>query len=199
MEPQFDFALAARTLADVVAGIPDDLLDAPTPCEGTAVRQVLAHVVGLTEAFRQAATKESLGHSVPPSLDSPLTADWRTLIPAQLTALTEAWRDPAAWDGDAEAGGLVLPAAVMATVALDEVTVHAWDLAAATGQSVTVDPDHLAILLEFLRDTDPDGTPGLFGPVVAVPEAAPAFDRLLGLTGRDPGWRPAVIAAGRRV
>ncbi|MEK0123175.1 hypothetical protein WKI10_18460, partial [Bordetella pertussis] len=89
---------------------------------------------------------------------------------------------PAAWDGDAEAGGVVLPAAIMATVALDEVTVHAWDLAAATGQSVTVDPDHLAILLEFLRDTDPEGTPGLFGPVVTVPEAAPAFDRLLGLT-----------------
>lgn len=199
MEPQFDFALAARTLADIVAGIPDDLLGAPTPCENTAVRQVLAHVVGLTEAFRQAATKQSLGHSVPPSLDSALPADWRTLIPAQLIALTEAWRVPAAWDGDAEAGGVVLPAAIMATVALDEVTVHAWDLAAATGQSVTVDPDHLAILLEFLRDTDPEGTPGLFGPVVTVPEAAPAFDRLLGLTGRDPGWRPAAIAADRRV
>ncbi|MEV0058997.1 TIGR03086 family metal-binding protein [Nocardia sp. NPDC050718] len=199
MEPQFDFALAARTLADVVAGIPDDRLDALTPCEDTTVRQVLAHVVGLTEAFRQAATKESVGRSEPPSLDSPLAVDWRTLIPAQLAALTEAWRIPAAWDGDAEAGGVVLPAAIMATVALDEVTVHAWDLAVATGQSVTVDPNHLAILLDFLRDTDPDGTPGLFGPVVAVPDAAPAFDRLLGLTGRDPGWRPAAIAADRRV
>src|SRR3546814_4046363 len=30
----------------------------PTPCAGSTVRDLLAHVVGLTEAFRQAATKE---------------------------------------------------------------------------------------------------------------------------------------------
>ncbi|MFE7722628.1 TIGR03086 family metal-binding protein [Nocardia rhizosphaerihabitans] len=199
MEPQFDFAPAARTLATVVAGIADDQLTAPTPCVDTTVGTLLSHVVGLTEAFRQAATKESDGRSAPPSLDDPLPADWRTLIPAHLDALTAAWRVPEAWDGDAEAGGVVLPAAVMAMVALDEVTIHAWDLAVATRQSVTVDPGYLPILHEFLRDTDPSGTPGLFGPVVAVPDDAPAFERVLGLTGRDPGWRPTVSAADRRV
>ncbi|WP_228830853.1 maleylpyruvate isomerase N-terminal domain-containing protein [Nocardia cyriacigeorgica] len=50
MEPQFDFAPAAHTLGAVVAGITDDQLDAPTPCADTSVRQLLAHVVGLTEA-----------------------------------------------------------------------------------------------------------------------------------------------------
>ncbi|MFE6919974.1 TIGR03086 family metal-binding protein [Nocardia sp. NPDC057663] len=199
MEPQFDFAPAARTLATVVAGIADDQLTAPTPCADTTVGTLLSHVVGLTEAFRQAATKESDGTSAPPSLDDPLPAGWRALIPAQLDALTAAWRAPAAWDGDAEAGGVVLPAAVMAMVALDEVTIHAWDLAVATGQSVTVDPGYLPILHEFLRDTDPSGTPGLFGPVVAVPDDAPAFARLLGLTGRDPGWQTTATAADRRV
>ncbi|MEV6059577.1 TIGR03086 family metal-binding protein [Nocardia asteroides] len=196
MQPQFDFAPAARTLGAVVAGITDDQLDAPTPCADTSVRQLLAHVVGLTEAFRQAATKESAGNSAPPSLDDALPAEWRALIPVHLAALTEAWRVPAAWDGDAEAGGVVMPAPVMAMVALDEVTIHAWDLASATGQAVTVDPGYLPILHEFLRETDPSGTPGLFGPVVAVPDDAPAFDRLLGLTGRDPGWR---LAADREV
>jgi hypothetical protein len=38
-------------------------------------------------------------------------------------------------------------------------------------------------------DVPRDGT--LFGPIVEVPDDAPALDRLLGLTGRDPSWRPA--------
>jgi hypothetical protein len=37
---------------------------------------------------------------------------------------------------------------------------------------------------------NPDGTPGLSGPPVAIPDTAPLLDRLIGLTGRDPAWRP---------
>lgn len=196
MEPQFDFEPAARSLAAVVDGITDDQLADPTPCAESTVRDLLAHVVGLTEAFRQAATKESVGRSVPPPAgsDSPLPDDWRTRIAAQLETLTAVWRVAQAWDGDTEAGGVDLPASVMAIVALDEITIHAWDLAVATGQELTVTPVDLAILHEFLRETDPVGTPGLFGPIVEIPADAPAFDRLLGLTGRDPAWRSAVAS-----
>jgi hypothetical protein len=31
---------------------------------------------------------------------------------------------------------------------------------------------------------------GLFGPPVSVPDSAPLLDQLIGLTGRDPAWRP---------
>ena len=37
-------------------------------------------------------------------------------------------------------------------------------------------------------DAPRDGN--LFGPVVPVPDNAPPLDKLLGLTGRDPGWKP---------
>ncbi|GGK50385.1 TIGR03086 family metal-binding protein [Nocardia camponoti] len=190
MEPQFDFEPAARALTAVVDGIVDDQLTNPTPCEEATVRDLLAHVVGLTEAFRQAATKESVGHSTPPpsGADSPLPDDWRTRIAVQLGTLTAAWRAADAWDGDTEAGGVELPAAVMAMVALDEIVIHGWDLAAATGQELAVTPTDVGILAEFLRDTDPAGTPGLFGPTVEIASDAPAFDRLLGLTGRGPAW-----------
>jgi hypothetical protein len=32
------------------------------------------------------------------------------------------------------------------------------------------------------------GRAGLFGPVVDIPADAPLLDRVLGLSGRDPGW-----------
>ncbi|WP_433758711.1 TIGR03086 family metal-binding protein [Nocardia sp. CA-135398] len=190
MHPNFDLEPAATALEAVVGAITDDQLTAPTPCADTSVRDLLAHVVGLTEAFRQAATKEAVGRSVPPAVgpETGLPTDWRSRIPGQLKALVEAWRDPAAWDGETEAGGVSAPAVVMATIALDEIVIHTWDLAHAIGQQPAVDPAHLTILFEFLRDTPPEGTPGMFGPVIQVPDDARLLDRIVGLTGRDPAW-----------
>lgn len=79
----------------------------------------------------------------------------------------------------------------MAVVALDELVLHGWDLARATGQPFDVEPADAAALLPFLeRSASPEGTPGLFGPAVPVPADAPVLDRLVGLAGRDPGWTP---------
>ncbi|MEU7633965.1 TIGR03086 family metal-binding protein [Nocardia sp. NPDC049220] len=114
--------------------------------------------------------------------------DWRDRIPAQLKGLVSAWREPAAWDGVTEAGGVSMLASVMAVVALDELVIHCWDLAVATGQQSNFAAADLAVLIEFLRDTPPEGAPGLFGPVVPVPADASVLHRILGRTGRDPGW-----------
>jgi hypothetical protein len=37
---------------------------------------------------------------------------------------------------------------------------------------------------------NPNGSPGLFGQPVKVPDNAPLMDKLIGLTGRDPAWQP---------
>ncbi|WP_187685450.1 TIGR03086 family metal-binding protein [Nocardia wallacei] len=192
-EPAFDMESAATRLAAVVAGITDDHLHLHTPCTDTSVRELLVHVVGLTEAFRQAATKEAVGRSVPPAggPGAPLADDWRTRIPDQLHALVAAWREPAAWDGETEAGGVVAPAAEMAVVALDELVIHGWDLACATGQPYQPAEKDLTVLMEMLEHTPPEGVPGLFGPTVPVPDEAPLWDRVLGRTGRDPAWSAA--------
>ncbi|RDI51973.1 TIGR03086 family metal-binding protein [Nocardia mexicana] len=192
-DPVFDLEAAATGLEAVVAGITDDQLTAPTPCEGLTVRDVLIHVLDLAEAFRQAATKEAVGRSAAPETGPhrALADDWRTRIPAQLKALVAAWREPGARDGDTEAGGVALPAAVMAVIALDEVVIHGWDLARATGQPFRPADKDLTMLMELLRDTPPEGTPGMFGPTVGVAEDAPLWDRVLGLTGRDPSWTAA--------
>ncbi|WP_245721909.1 TIGR03086 family metal-binding protein [Nocardia crassostreae] len=128
----FDLESAANVMEGVVSGISDTQLDSPTPCADVSVRDLLTHVLGLTEAFRQAATKEAVGRSQPPGELAVEFGDWHNRISAQLKSLVEAWCEPAAWTGDTEAGGVLLPAPEMATVALNELVVHAWDLARAT-------------------------------------------------------------------
>ncbi|WP_084525772.1 TIGR03086 family metal-binding protein [Nocardia vaccinii] len=188
--PMFDLENAATLLEQVVADIADDQLSARTPTAMT-VGEMVQHVLGFTEGFRQGATKESIGASVPPSQAAPQTLpqDWRSRVPAQSKALVAAWREPAAWEGETEVGGAAGPAPQMARFALDELIVHGWDLARATGQPFAPTEQDLVVLLEMLGDTPPEGVPGLFGPRVAVPPDASLLDRVIGLTGRDPAWR----------
>jgi uncharacterized protein (TIGR03086 family) len=114
---------------------------------------------------------------------------WRNRLPTQLDMLVAAWGEPAAWEGEAAVGGAVLPAAAMGIVALDELVVHGWDLARATGQAYAVAPEAVEMVHDLVaQQASSDGSPGLFGPSIAVPADAPLLDRLIGLTGRDPAW-----------
>ncbi len=193
-----DLGPACATVAAVVRGVGDDQLAGPTPCPELSVAAMLDHLHGLSLAFVVAATREfdQLGFvdgAPEPSADS-LVPDWRTAVPARLDELAAAWRSPAAWEGMTKAGGVDLPAEVCGLVALNEVVIHGWDLAAATGQPYPVDEATAATVHEFVAGFEaPDGAPddnSLFGPPVEVPETAPALDQALGRTGRTPTWHP---------
>jgi uncharacterized protein (TIGR03086 family) len=187
-----DLTPATGTLARIVADIGDDQLGAPTPCRGSSVADLLDHVDGLCLAFASAAAKD--GSSRGPSADGArLAADWRTRIPERLARLAGAWRDEAAWSGMTTAGGLDMPADIAGTVAVNEVVVHGWDIAVATGHDYACDGGLIQAAFTFVQAAvaqNPDGTPGLFGPPVEVPDTAPPLDRLIAATGRDPRWRP---------
>src|SRR5262245_20130592 len=75
--------------------------------------------------------------------------------------------------GNEPVGGVKMPAGQMGVVALDELVLHGWDLARATGQSFTCDPADTAAVLAFTsasaRPEHAVGREGLFGPVVKVP------------------------------
>jgi len=188
MTTLLDLAPAVAEVSRTVAGVRDDQLADPTPCAGTPVAALLDHLHGLAVGLRLAAEKQPTGAPVA-SADA-LPGDWRTRIPRELEELAAAWRDPAAWEGASEAGGVPLPAAAAGLVTLNEVLVHGWDLAVATGQPYRPDPVAAQACLDHVRDftaAAPDARDTIYGPVVPVPEDAPVFDRLLGLTGRDPG------------
>jgi uncharacterized protein (TIGR03086 family) len=191
-----DLEPAARRLADLVASVPDELLDAPTPCPAYTVGDLVEHVGGAASAFTGAAIKD-LGDATSqgPSGDaSRLSDDWRTRIPRDLAALADAWREPDAWTGMTKAGGVDLPGEVAGLVALDEIVVHGWDVARATGQPYDSDTPSLeavnAFVSQFSEPGQEEARAGLFGPVVEVPDDAPLLDRVIGLTGRDPAWSP---------
>ena len=193
MTTALDLAPQAAEVARVIAGVRDDQLTDPTPCDGTSVAAMLDHFVGLTLAFRLGAEKSPMEGA--PSADADhLPADWRERLPAQLDALVAAWDQPEAWDGTTEVGGVRMPAAAMGVVAANEVLVHGWDLAVATGQPYAVDPLTAEACLEFNKGFAvgaPEARDAMYGPVVPVPDDAPLFDRLLGQTGRDPAWAPS--------
>lgn len=187
-----DLEPATRALTAVVKGVGDDQLSAPTPCGDSRVADMLDHVDSFSQAFRAAAVKKPLEPGGRSAADgSRLGMDWRTRIPERLDALAGAWRDPDAWTGMTRAGGVDLPGAVAGVIALDEVIVHGWDIAVATGQPYSCDPALIEAALTFVRAEvarNPNGSAGLFGPPVSVADDAPLLERLIGLTGRNPAW-----------
>lgn len=191
-----DLTPATDRLATLVAGVRDDQLTGPTPCEEMTVAALLDHIDGLGPAFTMDAAKEvPEGGSTAPTPDTEhLSPAFRTEVPARLQTLAEAWRAPEAWTGMTEVGGVDLPGEVCGLVALDEVVLHGWDLAVATGQPYDVDPAAADAVHEFVLGFAGPGheadRAGLFGPEVAVPDGAPILERILGMAGRDPAWTP---------
>jgi uncharacterized protein (TIGR03086 family) len=189
-----DLAPTAAAVARVIPGVRDEQLTDPTPCTDMSVAALLHHLDTLSVAFRGAAAKEPQGPGPQPDA-ARLAADWRTRLPGQLEALAAAWREPAAWEGETDIAGMRMTGGEVGVVALNEVLIHGWDLAAATGQSYDVDPTAAQRCLDFaveIAANAPEMRNSMYGPVVPVPEGAPLFDRLLGQTGRDPGWSSPV-------
>jgi len=83
-------------------------------------------------------------------------------------------------------GEVPLPQAVSRFFTAD-VFMHTWDLARATGQDETLDPERCAELLEGMQPIDELlRSSGQYGPKVEVPDDADVQTRMLAFIGRDP-------------
>ncbi|MBB3042213.1 TIGR03086 family metal-binding protein [Nocardioides soli] len=162
--------------------------DAPAPVDGWTARDVVRHLGEWFPGFLASGSDVSLPSG--PSADDDPVGAWRS----QAEAVQALLDDPAT-------GGRVLSNPHIGEVALPEavdrfytsdVFMHTWDLARATGQDETLDPETCAELLagmepieEVLRGS------GQYGARVDVPADADVQTRMLGFIGRDPAWRPS--------
>jgi uncharacterized protein (TIGR03086 family) len=176
----------AAAFEALIAATPSTRWEDPSPCEGWTARDVVRHVVGLTADML-------LERDVELTPSPPVDVDPLESFRAASSDLERVLADPSV----ASKRVNYLDAALSFDVAQ-----HWWDLAKATGQDATMDPDFVATTWELLCGMTPEwwewqrDTISAYGPPVTVPAGAPLQDRLLGLLGRDPHWTKDARADG---
>ncbi len=182
-DPAARHRVVAGAFADLVAATRS--WEAPAPVAGWVARDVVGHLVEWLPAFLAGGAAIELPTG-PPVGEDPVGA-WQTAYDA-VQALLD---DPATAGrtlSNPHIGDIPLDVAIDRFYTSD-VFMHAWDLAAATGQLHELDADTCAEMLAGMEPMEEvmRGS-GQYGPRVPVPDDASAQDRLLGFIGRDPSW-----------
>jgi uncharacterized protein (TIGR03086 family) len=175
------YARLAETMTKRVDGVPDDAWDDPTPCEDWNVRDLVKHL---------AETHAMFGGFVKlPPADGPDPAKDPRGAWVSARDQMQAWLDDpdvAGAEFEGMSGTSTLEDSVDQFICFD-LNVHGWDLAHATGQDDTIDPDELP---KLWKDVEGLGemirSSGTCGPEVTPPEDASEQERLLAYLGRDP-------------
>lgn len=171
----------SATMTDRVACVQDDRWDAPTPCAGWTVRDLVAHLVDTPAMFFGLVDR-------PPPTGGPSVAEDPVGAFAHVRDATQAaLDDPAVADLDFDGvlGRSTFSEAIGRFICADLV-VHGWDLARATGQDDRLDPDEVRRLYEGLLPMDEVMRgPGAFGPKLDPPPGADEQTRLLCFLGRQ--------------
>ncbi|MFJ8634736.1 TIGR03086 family metal-binding protein [Streptomyces sp. NPDC093568] len=180
--------MARERAVPVVRGIADEVLGAPTPCAEYDVRALVNHLFQVIVQFQRLAVKEASDFGETPDrvAEGP---QWRERLAEEADRLVAAWSAPGADEG--LTGGMNMPARLVGSMALLDLTVHVWDLARASGQEFPgADEAVVAELSGAVEELAPTARKmGVFREPVAERAGASAFERLLARTGRDPYWR----------
>ena len=176
---------ALEETGSVVAGIAPDQWNAATPCEGWDARTLLNHIVaGNLWAVELAAgaTIEEVGDRLDGDV---LKGDPQGAYEASATLAAAAFARPGALDAPCAMSYGPVPGSIYCGHRFVDVLIHGWDLAVATSQDRTLDPELVAAAHELLQDqADMVRASGMFGNDLSVPADAGAQTRLLAFIGR---------------
>jgi uncharacterized protein (TIGR03086 family) len=180
----------ARALAGTrhyVTGVAPDQWDRPTPCAEWNLRELVNHVVAgnfWVAPLLAGQTIEEVGTRYDGDVlgADPLEAYDRSAEEARIAALA-----PRAMAAPCAVSYGPVPGEVYVGHRLLDVVVHGWDIATASGQDVTLDPELVDQCLAVLEpQVDLLIASGMFGEPTEVPAGATAEDRLLATLGRRP-------------
>jgi len=181
--PADEHRRVAAAFTVTVEGVAPDAWDNPAPVDGWVARDVVGHLVEWFPAFLDGSTGITLPAG-PSVADDPVGA-WRS----QTDAVQALLDDPATAEREYDFPhmGRMSLEQVTDMIYTGDVFMHRWDLARATGQDETLDPDKCAVMLKGMLPMDEVlRQSGQYGPRVEVPDDADVQTRLLAFIGRTP-------------
>lgn len=184
------YAARAARFEAVIAAAPADRWSSPSPCDDWRALDVVQHALDMHAAMLR-PLERSLTDAQP--VDEHPLAAFRSARHDLEEVLAD---DEVAQSEVPTPMGTMTLANHIDQVASEDLVIHGWDLARATGQEHELDPREVERMWPAAQQIDERlRTPGAFGPgvvvygpMVDVPDDAPVADRLLGLLGRDPCW-----------
>lgn len=205
-DPRAVFARSVATAGSVIAAVGPDQMALPTPCDRMQVTDLLSHLVMALDRVVELGRGEDPfapgTHHVAPEV---APDEWHRLWVETAHRAQEAWTDDAVLGRTMVLPWMTAPGGVVLGGYVNEITVHTWDLATATGQAPTWDDLVVATALagitqglpaegrlEIFRQVEAampeDQRSGLppFAEAVPVPDDAPPIDRLVAWNGRRP-------------
>jgi len=202
-DPRAAVASAVLTAGELVLRIDPARLEDPTPCGEMDVRRLLGHLVMVLRRVACAGRADD-PRTWPGEVTDVPDDGWAGAFFEAAHGVHDEWADATRLARPTHLPWDTVTGATALGIYLNEITVHTWDLATATGLEVDWD-DHVVGLAEIaihqqipVADRQPiwaaskaqlpDDVPweDPFGPAVDVAPDAPPIERLVAWNGRRP-------------
>jgi uncharacterized protein (TIGR03086 family) len=200
-DPRMTFANAVALATAVIGRVGPHQMSNPTPCEALDVEALLGHLVTV---LRRVAALGRGDDPFGPDVMAPVEGDLRETWMAAAGEVDAAWADDEVLRRTMRLPWAETSGAGMLVSYLNEITVHTWDLAKATGQRPAWDPQILSLAFDGIRFLPGENRAAMFeamrsgmpaeqrdfadpfADAVPVPNDAPLIDRLVAWNGRRP-------------
>ena len=136
------------TGARVAATRPEQFGD-PTPCAEWDVAALLGHILSVIDSYRVLPTG---GHAAATPVDLIAEGRHQQGYATLARAAVAAWSEPGVLDRPCHHVMGVMPGGRALAIHTTDVLLHGWDLAVATGQDATIDPELAGLATATLRD-----------------------------------------------